>query len=105
MFTMNRSYFESRLYDAQYLARYFDMFARDRINQLVVTFGYEHGGYMSPPYAYFFDVDGFPDVRVVGLTPEQQARNRAAFRTMLQMAAARGIHCSARSPAPGYRLM
>ena len=91
IFTMNRAYFESRLFDTQYLARFLDMFARDRINQLVVTFGYEHGGYMAPPYPYFFDVDGFQDVKVVGLTAEQQARNRAAFRTMLQMAAARGV--------------
>ena len=44
--------------------------AKDRFNRLVLIFGYEDGGYMAPLYPYFFDVDGFPDVRVVGLTPE-----------------------------------
>ena len=47
---------------------------------------------MAPLYPYFFDVDGFPDVRVVGLTPEQQARNLKALKTMLRLAAERGIH-------------
>ena len=44
------------------------MLAKDRFNRLVLIFGYEDGGYMAPLYPYFFDVDGFPDVRVVGLT-------------------------------------
>jgi len=91
MFTMNRAYFESRLYDERYLARYLDLLADSRLNQLVVTFGYEDGGYMAPPYPYFFDVDGFSNVKVVGLTPEQQTRNRTAFLTLLRMAADRGI--------------
>ncbi len=91
IFTMNRGYFESRLYDEQYWVRYFDMFADDRINELALTFGYEDGGYMAPPYPYFFDVDGFPDVKVVGLTPEQQTHNRTALQTMIRLAAERGI--------------
>lgn len=91
VFTMNQAYFESHLHDEQFWVRYFDMFAVDRINRLVLTFGYEDGGYMAPLYPYFFDVDGFPDVRVVGLTPEQQARNLASFKTMLRLAKERGI--------------
>jgi hypothetical protein len=92
MFTMNRAYFESHLYDEKYWERYFDMMARDRFNCLVLVFGYEDGGYMAPLYPYFFDVDGFPDVRVVGLTAEQQAKNLKSFKTMLRLAAERGIH-------------
>ncbi len=88
---MNRAYFESHLHDEQFWVRYFDMFAEDRINELVLTFGYEDGGYMAPPYPYFFDVDGFPDVKVVGLTPEQQKENFTAFKTMLRLATERGI--------------
>ena len=91
MFTMNRAYFESRLYDEQFWARYFDMLAKDRFNRLVLVFGYEDGGYMAPFYPYFFDVDGFPEVHVVGLAPEQQARNLKAFKKMIQLAAERGI--------------
>ena len=67
MFTMNRAYFESHLYDEQFWRRYFDMLAKDRFNRLVLVFGYEDGGYMAPLYPYFFDVDGFSDVHVVGL--------------------------------------
>ena len=91
MFTMNRAYFESHLYDEKYWVRYFDMFAKDRFNRLVLVFGYEDGGYMAPLYPYFYDVEGFPEVRVVGLTTEQQARNLKAFKTMLRLAAERGI--------------
>ena len=91
MFAMNAAYFESHLHDEQFWTHYFDMFAADRINELVLTFGYEDGGYVAPLYPYFFDVDGFPEVRVVGLTPEQQRENFAAFKAMLRLAAERGI--------------
>jgi hypothetical protein len=92
MFTMNRAYFESRLLDAQFWVRYFDMLAKNRFNHLVLIFGYEDGGYMAPLYPYFFDVEGFNDVQVVGLSPEQQARNRNALKTVLRLATERGIH-------------
>jgi hypothetical protein len=95
IFTMNQAYFESHLHDPRYWTNYFDMFAADRINQLVLTFGYEDGGYMAPPYPYFFDVEGFPDVKVVGLTPDQQARNRADLKTLLRIAGERGVHVKA----------
>lgn len=91
IFTMNRAYFESRLHDPHYWERYFDMLAEDRINELVLTFGYEDGGYMAPLYPYFFNVDGFPDVKVVGLTPEQQKQNVDSFKTMIRLAGERGI--------------
>lgn len=91
IFTMNQAYFESRLHDEQFWVRYLDMFAADRINRLVLTFGYEDGGYMTPIYPYFFDVDGFPEVRVVGLTAAQQARNFAALKRVFHLASERGI--------------
>ena len=61
MYTMHRAYFESRLFDERYWQKYFDLLAASRINNFVVIFGYENGGFMAPPYPYFFDVDGFPD--------------------------------------------
>jgi hypothetical protein len=91
IFTMNRAYFESRFHNPRYWERYFDMLAEDRINELVLTFGYEDGGYMAPLYPYFFNVDGFPDVKVVGLTPEQQKQNLDSFKTMIRIAGERGI--------------
>jgi hypothetical protein len=95
MYTMQRAYFESRLYDEAYWKRYFDTLAADRINSFVVIFGYENGGFMAPLYPYFFDVKEFPDVEMVGLTKPDQARNTAAFQTMIRLAHERGIEVTA----------
>ena len=95
MYTMHRSYFESRLYDQKYWERYFDLLARSRINSFVVIFGYENGGFLAPVYPYFFDVDGFPGVRFTGLTPAEQQRNTAAFKAMIRIAHERGVEVTA----------
>jgi hypothetical protein len=91
MYTMQRAYFESRLYDARYWERYFDLLARSRINTFTMIFGYENGGFMAPPYPYFFDTPSHADVRLVGLTREQQEKNRNAFKAMMRIAHERGI--------------
>jgi hypothetical protein len=91
MYTMQRAYFESRLYDEEQWKRYFDMLAASRINSFVVIFGYENGGFLAPAYPYFFDVDEFPGVRLVGITPAEQAKNTAAFNLMIRLAHERGI--------------
>jgi hypothetical protein len=95
IYTMNRAYWESRLFDEAYLARYLDMLARDRFNSLVVVFGYENGGFLAPCYPYFFDLEGFPEVRMVGLTREQQQHNLSAFNTLIKMAHDRGLAVTA----------
>jgi hypothetical protein len=95
MYTMQRAYFESRLYDEAHWKRYFDTLAADRINSFVVIFGYENGGFMAPLYPYFFDVREFPDVELVGITKPEQARNTAAFQTMIRLAHERGIEVTA----------
>ena len=95
MYTMHRSYFESRLYDERHWQKYFDMLAASRINSFVVIFGYENGGFMAPPYPYFFDVAEFPDVKMIGLTRAEQSRNTAAFKTMMRLAHERGIGVTA----------
>src|SRR4051812_6153126 len=94
-YTMQRAYFEQRLYDERYWTRYFDLLATSRINSFVVIFGYENGGFMAPPYPYFFNTPGFPDVELVGLRPEQQAKNIAAFQRMIAIAHERGIAVTA----------
>ena len=91
IYTMNRAYWESRLYDEAHWARYLDMLARNRFNTLVVIFGYENGGFLAPCYPYFFDVAGYPEVRMVGMKPQQQQRNLAAFNRLIQLAHDRGI--------------
>ncbi len=95
MYTMQRAWFERRLYDESYWRRYFDLLASSRINSFVVIFGYENGGFMAPPYPYFFNVPQFPDVELVGITREQQARNTAAFKAMMRIAHERGIQVTA----------
>ena len=61
------------------------MLARSRINSFVVVFGYENGGFMAPPYPYFFDMEEFPQVKLIGITVEQQQRSTAAFRKMIEI--------------------
>lgn len=91
IYTFNRAYWESRFYDEAYWARYLDTLAQNRFNSLVVIFGYENGGFLAPCYPYFFDVEGFPGVRMVGITPEQRQRNLAALNRLIQMAHDRGV--------------
>ena len=92
IYTFNRAYWESRFYDEAYWARYLEVLARNRFNSLVVIFGYENGGFLAPCYPYFFDVEGFSGVRMVGITPEQQQRNLAALNRLIQMAHDRGVN-------------
>ncbi len=94
-YTMQRRLFEQRLYDESYWEQYFDMLAQSRINSYVIIFGYENGGFMAPIYPYFFDVDKFPDVELYGITDEQQAKNTAALRRMIELAHERGIRVTA----------
>jgi len=91
IYTMHQACFEERFFDKSYWARYFDMLAANRFNRFVLIFGYENWGYFSPPYPYFFDVEGFPQVRVVGITPEKQRRNLRALNRMIEMAHERGL--------------
>lgn len=91
VYTMNRAYWESRVYDESYWARYLDMLAESRFNTLVVIFGYENGGFLAPCYPYFFNVEGFPGVEMLGITKEQQQLNLSAFNRLIKMTHDRGI--------------
>jgi hypothetical protein len=95
IYTMNRAYWESRFYDEKYWAKYLDMMAENRFNSLVVIFGYENGGFLAPCYPYFFNVDGYPEVRMVGLSEQEQQHNLSAIRRLIEMAHARGIRFTA----------
>jgi len=92
IYTMNRAYWESRLYNEAYWAKYLDMLSENRFNTLVVIFGYENGGFLAPCYPYFFDTDGFPDVKMIGLTAAQQQKNLSSFNRLISMAHERGIN-------------
>lgn len=92
MYTMHRRWFEDRFFDAAYWDRYFDQLARNRFNTFVLIFGYENGGYFAPPYPYFFDVEGFRQVKVVGFTAADQRRYSDALRRLIGKAHARGLN-------------
>lgn len=94
VYTMNRAHWESRFYDERYWSRYFDLLAASRFNRFLIIFGYENGGFLAPPYPYFFDTPGFAGVRMVGLTPDQQRRNLAALHRLIELAHDRGIAVS-----------
>lgn len=94
-YTMNRAYWESRFYDEKYWEKYLDLLAENRFNSMVVIFGYENGGFLAPCYPYFFDVENYPDVKMVGITAAEQQKNLAAFNRLIQMAHERGIRFTA----------
>ena len=87
----NRAYFESKFYDERYWVRYFDMMAANRFNNFLFSAAYEAGGFLAPIYPYFFDVPGYPNVRMLGMTAAEQAKNTATLRTIIRLAHERGI--------------
>ena len=91
-YTMHRRCFESYFHDEAYWKRYLDMLARNRYNTLALLLGYENGGYFAPPYPYFFNVRGFDDVRVVGITPAEQKRNLESLNRLIRMTHNRGLN-------------
>jgi hypothetical protein len=95
IYTMNRAYWESRFYDEKYWTRYLDELAENRFNSLVVVFGYENGGFLAPCYPYFFNVDGYPGIRMTGLSEAEQQRNLIAINRLIAMAHQRGIRFTA----------
>lgn len=94
MYTMNRAYWESKFYNEDYWKRYLDMLSQNRFNSLVIIFGYENGGFLAPPYPYFFDVEEYPDIKMVGLTAEEQQRNLKTLNQLIDLSHERGIKVS-----------
>ncbi|MCK4291987.1 MAG: hypothetical protein KAY65_02225, partial [Planctomycetes bacterium] len=92
IYTFHQANFESYFYDEAYWAKYLDMLAKNRFNTFALLFGYENWGYVSPPYPYFFDVEEFPDVKVVGISKEKQQRNLKALNRVIEMAHERGLN-------------
>ncbi|MGA2497109.1 MAG: hypothetical protein ABSH20_05180 [Tepidisphaeraceae bacterium] len=92
IYTMNRAYWESRFYDGAYWDRYLATLAANRFNTLVIIFGYENGGFLAPPYPYFFATEGFPDIHMVGITAEQQKKNLDTLNSLIDRAHGRGVH-------------
>jgi hypothetical protein len=94
VYTMHRGYWESRFYDERYWTRYFDLLAASRFNHFLIVFGYENGGFLAPPYPYFFNTPGFPNVHMVGLSEDEQRKNLVALNRLIALAHDRGIAVS-----------
>ena len=92
MYTMHKARFESFFFDEAYWARYLDMLAGNRFNTFSLLFGYESSGYLAPAFPYFFDTEGFPEVKAAGVTPQQQQRNVQALNRLIAMAHDRGLN-------------
>jgi hypothetical protein len=88
---MHKASFLLRFHDRAYWARYLDLLARSRLNTFALLFAYESAGLFAPPYPYFFDVEGFPKVRVVELTAEEQRRNLRALNALIAQVHERGL--------------
>nr|WP_299069439.1 hypothetical protein [uncultured Allomuricauda sp.] len=94
--TFHRGYFEQKLHDVKYWETYFDMMAENRLNQFLLIFGYKNNqmrepNFMAPAYPNFFNVDGYPFVKIGNVTSAQQKQNTASLNRIIEMAHARGI--------------
>lgn len=90
-YTMQQAWFETRLFDEAYWMAYFDNLVRNRFNNFSLLLGYESSGYLAPPYAWFFDLPEFPEVKAAGVTPEQQQRYTHALNRVVDLAHERGL--------------
>lgn len=88
---MNRAVVEEYFYSEDYWDAYLTMLARNRYNTFTLMMGYGAAGYFEPPYPFLFDVPGFPDVRVAGLTNAEQQRNLQMLNRIIEMTHARGL--------------
>ena len=92
IYTMQRKHVESFFYNEEYWAGYLDMLAENRFNTFALLFAYNPAVYLAPPYPYFFDVEGFPEIRFEGLTKQQQERNLKALNRIIDMTHERGLN-------------
>ena len=76
----------SKLVDSseEFWRAYFQMLARDRFNRFALIFLTDS---LAPPYPFFLNVEGFTQVHVAGLGPDQRARNLHLLRFISQTAA------------------
>ncbi|MFO7956324.1 MAG: hypothetical protein R6X33_04435 [Candidatus Brocadiia bacterium] len=77
-------------YSEEFWDGYLGLLARSRYNEFNLVFGHQTA-HLIPVYAYMFELEDYPQVRVEGLSPEDRARNLAALQMISRMAAERGI--------------
>ena len=72
-------------YSRDYWTAFFQMLARNRFNRFNLVFAHQTN-YLAPPYPFWIEVEGFPEIRVPGLTSEQRDRNLEMLRFISQTA-------------------
>lgn len=88
---MNRAVVEEYLYSDEFWDEYLGMLARNRYNTFTLMLGYGAAGYFEPPYPFLFDVPEFPEVRVPGLSRQEQDRNLRMLNRIVEMTHERGL--------------
>jgi len=61
-----------------------------RFNRFVLILGFDTP-YFSPPYPFFVDVPGYPEVKAIGLTQDMRQRNLAMLRKIGQICRSYGV--------------
>ena len=89
-FLHNRDLEQQWYYSRDYWDEYFAMLARNRFNRFNLVFAHQTN-YLAPPYPFWLSLPGFPEIRVPGLSAEQQRKNLEMLRYISQAAADHGI--------------
>jgi hypothetical protein len=77
-------------YSKEYWTQYFRMLARNRFNRLNLVFATQTD-YLAPPYPFWVDVPTIPEIRVVGLAPEERQHNLNMLKYISDTASAHGV--------------
>ncbi len=90
VFVHNQELEQSWYYSHDYWRDFFAMLARNRFNRFNLVFAHQTS-YLAPPYPFWLEVNGFPEVRVAGLGQPQRTRNLDMLRFISQTASDHAI--------------
>ncbi len=77
-------------YSEDYWTGYFSMLAKNRFNRFNLVFAHQTY-YLAPPYPHWFSLPEFPEIRVPGLSAEQQEKNFTMLKFISETAAEYGV--------------
>lgn len=77
-------------YSIEFWEYLFKRMAKNRFNRFTLILGFDTA-YMAPPYPFFADVPGFPDVRLKDMTEEAKKKNLEMLQMISKRCKAYGI--------------
>jgi hypothetical protein len=89
-FLHNHDLEQNWYYSQSYWDEYFAMLARNRFNRFNLVFAHQTN-YLAPPYPFWLSLPEFPEIRVPGLSEEQQRKNLEMLQYISQAATDHGI--------------